>query len=162
MGSGPIVIGYDGTATAEQALLQAAALMAPRQALVVVVWEPDRVFEVMAWPAATAGIPLAPLDIRAALEVQQKEAERVQELAARAADRAREAGLEADGLAVADDRTVAETLVRIAREQDSRALVIGARPHPSLGELVLGSTERDVVRTAPCAVLMVRGQDQAG
>jgi nucleotide-binding universal stress UspA family protein len=162
MSSGPLVIGYDGSAAAERALLQAAALMAPRPALVVVVWEPDRLFEAMTWPASTAGIPLAPIDIRAALELQQKEAERVQELAARAADRAREAGLEAEGLAVADDRTVADTLIRLVRDQDGRALVIGARPHGAIGELVLGSTEREVLRKAPCPVLVVRDTGQDG
>jgi nucleotide-binding universal stress UspA family protein len=67
---------------------------------------------------------------------------------------ARRAGLAADGQAVADDATVAETLIRLARELDGRALALGAHGHSELRALVLGGTLSDVLRRAPCPVLV--------
>jgi nucleotide-binding universal stress UspA family protein len=55
--------------------------------------------------------------------------------------------------------TVAETLVRVARERDSQALVVGAHGHSRLTEVVLGTTSRDVIRNAPCPVVIARGPD---
>jgi nucleotide-binding universal stress UspA family protein len=65
-------------------------------------------------------------------------------------------GLSAGSLVVADDVSIADTLVRVAREQDAAALVIGAHRHGALSEVLLGSTSRDVVRHAPCPAVVVR------
>jgi nucleotide-binding universal stress UspA family protein len=65
-------------------------------------------------------------------------------------------GLQAESLVVADDMSIAETLVRVAGEQDAPAVVIGAHNHGVLGEVLLGSTSRDVVRRAPCPAVVVR------
>jgi nucleotide-binding universal stress UspA family protein len=70
--------------------------------------------------------------------------------------RARSMGLPAESLVVADESSVADTLVRVAGEQDAAALVIGAKGHRAVSEVLLGSTERDVVRQAPCPVVVVR------
>jgi nucleotide-binding universal stress UspA family protein len=149
-----VLIAYDGTKTSEQALREAAALLGGRPALVVVVWKPGLAFELIELPASSIGLPPAPLDVRNALETERALYEGAQRAAQRAAALARSLGLEADALVVAEDPeiTVAETLLRIARERDARAIAVGAYPHGGL----LGSTTRAVVRDARCPVIVVR------
>lgn len=160
--SGPIVIGYDGTPAAERAVREAAELLAPRSALVVVVWKPGLAFELMELPTATVGLPPAPIDLRTAMEIDQAEQERAQRLAEQGAHLAREAGLDAEGVAVAEDLeiTIAETLTRVAKERDAQAIAIGAHPHSGIGELIAGSTLRGVLKHAPCPVLVARADER--
>jgi nucleotide-binding universal stress UspA family protein len=150
---GPVVIGYDGSAVSERALQEAAALLAPRPSLVVVVWEPGRAFEAALSPLA---MELPAVDLRTAFELDRAAYEAAERTAQQGAARARSMGLPAEALVVADETTVAETLVRLAGEQNAGALVIGAHTHGALSEVVLGSTSRDVLRHAPCAVVVVR------
>ena len=152
--AGPVLIAYDGTMTSEQALREAAGLLGGGPALVVVVSKPGLAFELIELPASSIGLPPAPLDVRTALETERALFEGAQRAAERAAALARSLGLEADALVVAEDPdiTVAETLLRIARERDARAIAVGAHPHGGL----LGSTTRAVVRDARCPVIVVR------
>src|SRR4051812_20558432 len=113
MGSGPVIIGFDGSPTAERALREAAALLAPRLALVVVVWEAGRTFELMELPVRTLELPPTSLDIRTAFELDRQMYEQAERLAEQGASLARDLGLDAEGLAVADDLTVGDTLVRL-------------------------------------------------
>jgi nucleotide-binding universal stress UspA family protein len=149
-----VLIAYDGTRTSEQALRETAGLLGGGPALVVVVWKPGLAFELIELPASSIGMPPTPLDIRTALETERALYEGAQRAAQRAAALARSLGLEADALVVAEDPeiTVAETLLRIARERDARAITVGAHPHDGL----LGSTTRAVVRDARCPVIVVR------
>jgi nucleotide-binding universal stress UspA family protein len=153
-GAGPVVLGYDGSRAANRALLAAGALLAPRPALVVVVWEAGAAFELL-----ESALPLspAPIDVRTALELEDAMYERARQLAGQGAALACEAGLLAEGLAVADTLTVADTLVRIAREVAAAAVVGGAPGHGVIRELALGSTAKEVLHRAPCPVVVVRG-----
>ena len=128
------------------------------RALVVVVYMQGIGFELEELPSVTIAAPPAPLDIRAALDVDQELAERSQMLAGHGEGLAHEAGFEAEALAVADDADmpVAETIVTVAREQSAAAIVVGAHGHSRLSEAVLGSTSRDVIRRAPCPVVVAR------
>ena len=157
MGSGPVVIGFDGTPAAEHALRESGALLGPRPALVVVVYKAGLGFELLELPSVT-GLPPAPLDIRTALEVEREIYEGARRMAEQGARLAQEAGLDVEGLAVAEEVevTIAETIVDVARERDSRAIVVGAHGHGRLGEVILGSTSRDVIRRAPCPVIVAR------
>jgi nucleotide-binding universal stress UspA family protein len=151
--TGPVVVGYDGSPVADRALAEAAGLFAPRTALVVVVWEAGRAFEA-AWPVGEVPVPI--IDVRSALELEQEAYESAQRTARQGAGQAISMGLSAESLVVADDVSIADTLVRVAREQDAAALVIGAHRHGALSEVLLGSTSRDVVRHAPCPAVVVR------
>jgi nucleotide-binding universal stress UspA family protein len=151
--TGPVVIGYDGSRVADRALAEAAGLMAPRAALVVVVWEAGRAFEA-AWPVGEVPVPI--MDLRTALELEEEAYESAERTARQGAGRAISMGLSAESMVVADEVSIADTLVRVARERDAAALVIGAHRHGTLSEVLLGSTSREVVRHAPCPAVVVR------
>jgi nucleotide-binding universal stress UspA family protein len=156
--SAPILIAYDGSPSADHAIREAGRLLAGRRALVVAIYQQGVGFELAELPATSIGAPPPPIDIRTALEVDEELAERSQMMAHHGAELAREAGFEADALAVADDADmpVAETIVNVAREQNADAIVMGAHGHSRLSEAVLGSTSRDVIRQAPCPVVIAR------
>jgi nucleotide-binding universal stress UspA family protein len=162
MRSGPIVIGYDGSPAADRAIQEAGALLAGRPALVVAVWKQGLGFELLELPTATIGLPPVTVDIRTALEIDEAMQERAQRLAQKGAGLARDAGFESEGLAVADDVDVpvSQTIVKVARERDAAAVVVGAHGHGPAAEVILGSTTRDVVRHAPCPVLVVRDAER--
>jgi nucleotide-binding universal stress UspA family protein len=121
---------------------------------VVVVWKAGLAFELLELPTSSVGLPPAPLDLRTALEADRSLYEGAQRAAEQAAGLARTLGLEAEPLVVAEEPeiSVAESLVRLARERDAPAIVVGAHAHGGL----LGSTSRAVVREARCPVLVVR------
>ncbi|MBV9060147.1 MAG: universal stress protein [Pseudonocardiales bacterium] len=50
---------------------------------------------------------------------------------------------------MADDVTVADTLVLLAKERDAAVVAVGTRGHGRVAELLLGSTARGVIRRAP-------------
>lgn len=158
MRAGPVVIGFDGTPPTERAVREAGGLLQPRKALVITVWKPGLGFELVALPPTAMDLPPAPIDIRTALELDDALQRHAQQLAQHGAELAKEAGFDAQGLAVAEDTeiTIAETLVRVAKERDAAAMVVGAHSHGRIPEMLLGSTSRDVIRHAPCPAVVVR------
>ncbi|HKN98643.1 MAG TPA: universal stress protein [Pseudonocardiaceae bacterium] len=156
MSDRPVIIGFDGTPAAEQAVRAAAATLTSRHAVVVVVWEAGRAYELLEVPTLSVGVPMSGMDIRAASEVDNAAAESARRIAEQGAALAMELGMRAEGMVVADDITVAATLVRIAKEQDAGVIVVGSHGHRGITELLLGSTAREVVKQAPCPVLITR------
>jgi nucleotide-binding universal stress UspA family protein len=156
MVSKPLVIGYDGSPASERAIREAAALLAPRAALIVVAWEAGTGFTIAADPTLTP----APIDIRAALEIDRDMYEHAQLVAQQGANLASEGGLKAEALAVADVATVAETLLRVADERDAAAIVVGSHGHNALREVVLGSTTRDVIKRGERPVIVDRASEK--
>jgi nucleotide-binding universal stress UspA family protein len=152
--TGPVVIGCDASPASVHALVEAAALLHGRTALVVTVWKPGLGFELIALPAAGSGLPPAPIDVSTALDTERAQFESAQRAAEQAAEFARQRGLQAAPLVVADDpeTPISETLLRIARERNAAAMVVGAHAHGP----ILGGIARAVVREAECPVLVVR------
>jgi nucleotide-binding universal stress UspA family protein len=151
MGRGPLIIAFDGTPAAERAIRDAAVLLGRRPAVVAVVWKAGLAFELMERPTATVGLPPAPIDVRTALEIDEHTYEMARDLAGQGAALARELGLEADPLAEDPETPIAETIVSLAKERDAQAVVVGPHRH---GPALLGSVSRDVVRHAPCPVVV--------
>lgn len=150
---GTVVIGYDGS-KASDAAVRAAAVVAARRALVVHVWEPDASYAVL-----PPDLAMAPIDIRPMIEIDKALAEGARRVAERGASLAREMGLDADGLAVADEISVARTLVRLAEARDAIAVVVGSHGHRAVREVLLGSTTRELLQRSPVPVVVVRERD---
>src|SRR5512132_1712795 len=103
MHTGPVIIGFDGTPASTGAVRESAALLGPRAALVVVVWEAGRGFELATFPDRTLEAPVVTLDLRTAFEAEEAAYENARRMAEHGAALAIQAGLKAEGLAVADD-----------------------------------------------------------
>jgi nucleotide-binding universal stress UspA family protein len=161
--SGPVVIAFDGTEASQHAIRESGGLLSGRKALVVVVWKAGIGFELVAPGATAIGLPPAPLDVRTALEIDEKLAERAQQLAAQGADLARQAGYDAEGLAVAEDIDVptSDTIASLAKERDAQAVVVGLHGHGGLGGVLLGPTSREIIRHSPAPVVVVRAEQPA-
>ena len=151
----PVLIGYDGSPSAGHAVHEAAALLTVRRALIVTVWEAGAAYASLEGP----GIPAAPIDIGAAAEADQAMLESVTSTAERGARLATQAGFDAEPVTAADEHTVGQTLCRLAREHDARAIVVGAHGHNRLEALFLGSTSRQVLEGADRPVLVVKPPD---
>lgn len=151
MGTGPIIIGYDGSPSSKRAIDDAGALLSRHRVLVAVVWEAGLGSALVDIPE----IPPAPIDVRAALEIDKTLYDRARRLAQQGAQLAEKAGLEAEPLVVADVVTVAETLVRLAKERDAQAIAIGT-DGIGLTDVLLGGTTRGVIQHASCPVVVVR------
>jgi nucleotide-binding universal stress UspA family protein len=151
MREGPVIIGYDGSEVADQAIKDAAALLGPRPALVVTVWEAGVAYHTF----PSVDIQAAPMDMRDAVLTDEAMYEGARIMAARGADLAAQQGFTAESLTIADQGNVATTLVQIAQERDAAALVVGARGHGRLERFFLGSTSRQILEHSPCPVIVV-------
>jgi nucleotide-binding universal stress UspA family protein len=145
------IVGFDGSPAAERAIREAAPVLTGFSVVVAAVWEPDVPFELVEAPM----IPPAPIDLRTAFQLEESVYEAAQRAAERGAALAREAGLDAEALAVADDVTVATTLVRLGRERHADTIVIGTHGHRGLRDHVVGSTARDVIKDWGGPVIVV-------
>lgn len=153
-----IVIGFDGTPASERAVREAATLFATRQALVVTVWEAERVYDLALVPTRGLELPLCTLDLRVAAQLDRARYEQAQRLAGWGAQLATENGLKAEALAVADELSVADTLLRLAKERDAAAVAVGTHRQGRLAELLIGSTTKSLIRHALCPVLVASAE----
>ena len=156
-----IVVGYDGTRAAEDALKRAADFARVFGARVVVV---D-----VAAPAPVTAVPgpgafgLAPYhgytteDVGERLarddESWQRHQERVQEVLA-------DAGIDGEFARVAGDP--ADQLVAAAEERGAELIVVGTREPGFLERLLTGSVSQSVARHARCDVLIVHSRARDG
>lgn len=134
---GAIVVGFDGSRAAERALERAAALTSADGRVVVV----------------TASVPRPPSVIDEPIVGGPSPAER-DTLLERAAATLRSRGI--DPALVAADAGPAEALLEAARAHDAALIVVGSRSSDYPTRVIIGSTAENVVRQAPCDVLVVR------
>ena len=156
--AGPVLIAFDGTPAAEHAIREGGPLLAGRNAVVLVVWKQGLAFELVALPASAIGLPPSQLDVAAALDIDRETYRAAESQARRGAALAREAGLEAEPHVVADDpeTPIDETILRVARERDAAAILIGSHGHGPIGAKMLGGITRGVLRQAQVPVVVVR------
>jgi nucleotide-binding universal stress UspA family protein len=104
-----------------------------------------------------AGLELepVPVDVEKAREVEEELHERARHTAQEGAALARAAGLQAKGLAVADEVHVADAIVEAARKRDAAAIVVGSRGLTGLRARLEGSTSNAVLKHAHCPVVVV-------
>jgi len=148
---GPLVLGYDRSAESRAAIADAATLFPGRAALVVHAWSsPVR--------RSFAGMQLleTPVDevqqlARSLDEMYEGDAE---ELAEEGAALAREAGLEAEAVAVESGRSVWRAIAALADERGAAAIAVGSRGRGAMKAAVLGSVSSGLVHNARRPVLV--------
>jgi len=150
---GPILIAFDGSAAARQAVTDAAWFAKPRRALVLTVWEGALAYEMV---APSPDVSIAPaVDPASVLNVDHELGLRAERVAGEGAELARSLGLDAQPLAVAAGGNVAATILDVARDHDVAAIVVGSRGLNGLRARLEGSTSKRVVKHALCPVLIV-------
>lgn len=150
-----VIIGFDGSEVSERAIRMAGAVLRGGPALVVAVHEPGVVFDA----AVGMDYQAVPIDYAATAMVDEALEEGARMRAARGAEIAREHGLDAQALVAVDAGSVGETLVRLAREREATAIVVGSHRYRRMERMFLGSTSRQVLEHAPCPVLVVRAEE---
>lgn len=143
MAYGSIVVGTDGSPTAERAVLQASTMAAAEGARVVIV---TAYVPTGTSPADAAGVPD---DIRFVLS------DRVQaeELAERGRQIAKEAGV-GKVVVQAISGDPASVLLEAAKDFDADLIVVGSKGLTSHAHFILGSVASSVAHHAPCDVLV--------
>ena len=144
----PILLATDGSPSAEAATQEAIDLAQAFEAPLVVV----SVAHLAVPPyGGYYGYPEIIADIHAG------EVQRVGKLLAEVTDRATTAGLSCETVAL--DGPAAAEICRVAAARSPRLIVIGAHGWGRIGRLLHGSVSTDVLHEAPCAVLVVHGDE---
>jgi nucleotide-binding universal stress UspA family protein len=150
--TGPVLLCFDGSENAEQAIFAAGALLGSRSAIVLSVWEPaasltslNPIGEVV---GEVTGIYKEMDEIGAQLASRQ---------AGEGAAVARRAGFDAEAL-TAQGKPWAEIL-RVAQDHGVAAIVLGAGGLARLSSIVLGSVSARVLHNCPRPVLVIPAAD---
>jgi nucleotide-binding universal stress UspA family protein len=146
---GPLLLCYDGSEDARQAIQRAGALFPGRRALVVTVWQPTPVPSSLGFAGEAAGV----VDF---VEIDREAADHGSRLADEGARIANHAGLMSEPLAVETAGSVWKTIVDVADRDDAATIVMGSRGLTGLQALLLGSVSSAVVNHADRPTLIVR------
>jgi nucleotide-binding universal stress UspA family protein len=146
---GPLILCYDGSIDARNAIRRAGGLFAGRRALVVTVWEPTTIPGSLGFAGETAGM----YDLA---ELNRAVAEDGGRLADEGVRIAQEAGLLAEPVAMEATGPVWKTIVEIADRDDAATIVMGSRGLTGLRAMLLGSVSSAVVHHANRPTLIVR------
>ena len=151
---GPILIAFDGSDAAQRAVSEAARLLGARKALVVTVWESGLAYAMQ--DVRPDGMILSPaVDPEVAMNVDREVRSHAGRVANEGATLARSLGLDAEPLAVPDDRDVSDTILNLARERHAAAIVVGSRGLSGLRARLEGSTTKSLLKHANCPVIVV-------
>jgi len=150
--SHPLLLCYDGSRAATQAVEYAARICHNGVAIVLTVWQPRAALGSMAWAGA-----LEPMDDYA--ETELAGAENAGQLAGEGAAVARGLGLHARPLAMEAIGPIWRAIVGAADEHHASMIVMGSRGHMTLGSILLGSVSNAVVRHATQPTLVVHPHD---
>jgi nucleotide-binding universal stress UspA family protein len=141
--TGPVLLCWDGSASAQRAVSQAGKVLgAGRRALVLFAHVPT---ESASGVLAGLGGPDAPI-----MGVTDAESLLEQGVAV-----AREAGFDPTPLGVVADRKTAAIITATAEEHDAPLIVMGQRGRSAIGAALLGSVARDVVNSFHRPVMLV-------
>ena len=147
-----ILVCYDGSTDAKEAIQQAARLMPGAKATVVTVWE--SMFDALTYSDAfgiglsgSAGFGTPSLDDT----IQQH----ARETAAEGAALAVEAGLDAESSIACRRGGRGRTLLTVAAEIDASVVVLGTRGRSDLRSFLLGSTAHEALHYADRPVLII-------
>ena len=156
----PVVVAYDGSAAARQAVVDAAKILGPCPVLVVTVWEEGLAYVSAPAPQAL-GLSMDPMvDPEVAREVDHGLHQHAEQVSGEGAALARSLGLDAQQLAMPDEGNVAETILTLVRERRAVAVVVGSRGLSGIRARLEGSTSKALLKHAPCPVIVVHEADE--
>lgn len=147
----PVLLCFDGSDDAAAAIAKAGELLAPRDAVVLTVWEPVAVWEPYD-PATILEAPVAKLASKA-LGLDEIADELAHEKVERGVAHARQAGFEARG-EVATGKAW-RAICDVAAELGAEPIVMGARGLSRVQSVLLGSVSSAVAVHADRPVLVV-------
>ena len=150
--TGPILIAYDGSENARDAIEWAGEMFGGRRAVVLYAWEPVEGIAVLHGGIGSTAGASATEGMREADAWGQAAAERV---AAEGAELARRAGLDAEPRVMRGALPVWELIVEAADDLDAALILLGSRGLRGLRSLVLGSVSHQVLHNAHQPVLVV-------
>jgi nucleotide-binding universal stress UspA family protein len=154
----PVLVAYDGSAAARQAIADAAELLGSRRAVVITVWEAGLAYATTAMPPD--GLTVAPMiEPGVALETDRALHDHAERISRDGAELARSLGLDAEPLTAPEEGDVAHTILNLAREREAAAIVVGSRGLSGLRARLEGSTSNGLLKHAPCPVLVVHEPD---
>lgn len=146
--TGPVLLCFDGSDNARQAISAAAALLGSRTAIVLSVWEPAASLASLSPIGALIGEVTGIYK-----EMDEIGAQLANRQAGEGAAVARRAGFEAAAL-TAQGKPWAEIL-RAAEDHNVAAIVLGGGRQARLSSMVLGSVSARVLHNCPRPVLVV-------
>ena len=153
---GPLLIAYDGSEDAANAIARAGLLLAPRAAVVVHSFVGLSHLLLHSDAQGLSG-PLA----EAVQEFDAADAEEAEKLAAAGAELAAGAGFDAHGVVVKQHGQAWRTIVAAAEKRGAAALVCGARGRSAFAGTLLGSVANGIVDHSPVPVLVVPAEGAA-
>jgi nucleotide-binding universal stress UspA family protein len=145
---GPLLICYDGSDGAKHAIRTAGNLFGATRALILTVWQPTVGLGGFAWSGAMA--PMVDF-----VQLDRTATEGAGRVANDGARIARDAGLEAEPMAVAATEAVWRTIVELADSEDATAIVMGSRGLTGVRSVLLGSVSTAVLHHAVQPTLVV-------
>jgi nucleotide-binding universal stress UspA family protein len=149
--AGPMLIAYDGSLPAQEALRAAAAVLAGRSAIILTVWASVRhgaAASRLVLPDTVVAAGVAALDGEA-----RDDALRVAEEGARLA---RTWGLSADAIEAMQRGGVAATIAAVAEEHNASVVVVGSRGRSAVRSTVVGSVTYGLLHAVRRPVLVAR------
>src|SRR2546423_13071253 len=111
-----IVVAYDGSPAAANAMRVAARMLGPGRAVVATVWEEGMAVSTVV-PSTEFGMSPGPLDVETAMEVDNAVHAHAERVAAEGARLAQSLGMEAEAVAGAGEGDGAQPLVHPATER---------------------------------------------
>jgi nucleotide-binding universal stress UspA family protein len=144
-----IVVATDGSPAADTALSEAIDLARETH---------DPLAVVTVWQALQGDYGLAHPPTAVLSELLDAERDHAEATLARAAERARAAGVAVETHLLTGDP--AKTICRFADEHGARLIVVGTHGYGTVMSLLMGSVSESVIRRAPCAVLVARARQE--
>jgi nucleotide-binding universal stress UspA family protein len=147
----PMLIAYDGSIPAQEAVREAAAVLAGRRAIILTVWASVR------HAAAATRLALSDQVVAAGVAALDGEArDNALRVAEEGARLARGEGLGADPMEIMQRGGVAATITAVAAEHDASVVVVGSRGRSAVRSTVVGSVTYGVLHGTRRPVLVAR------
>lgn len=146
----PVLLCYDGSAHAREAIVWAAPLLAPRRALVVYVYR----------AGGPSSIPIGDVPVGWPTdELEQATLEHAHEITRKGCQIAREAGFHAEPVHEPAHGRVADTIVALARREGAALAVVGSRGLGGVRSALLGSVSGGLLHSGAIPVLVMPPSD---